>query len=100
MPAAFWTSLAEAELEELLRYIRIDGQRPETAARLATQIRDAVDDHARLKLRGSRHPALPADWQYLKFKRWLIAYSQVSEGIVVQRIIDAVRDLPKQFGQD
>jgi hypothetical protein len=38
MTRAFWLSLAETELEEILRYIRDEGQRPETARRLAVAI--------------------------------------------------------------
>jgi plasmid stabilization system protein ParE len=95
--SSFWSSLAESELEEILRYIREEGQRPETARRLGTEIRDPADQHARHRLPGSKHSALPDEWRYLRFKRWLIAYVSLGEDIVVQRIVDASRDLPEQF---
>jgi plasmid stabilization system protein ParE len=97
MARAYWTKFAESEFEEILRYIREEAQRPETARRLATEIRDAVDDHARRTLPGGRHSALPAGWLYLMHKRWLIAYVMEGEDIIVQRIVDASRDLPNQF---
>ena len=37
---------------------------------------------------------------YLKHKRWLIAYEPSDDGIIIQRIVDAVRDLPTQFDQE
>jgi hypothetical protein len=31
--------------------------------------------------------------------RWLIAYEPIDAGVVVHRVVDAVRDLPEQFKQ-
>jgi plasmid stabilization system protein ParE len=100
MASAFWTSLAESELEEILRYIREEGQRPETSRRLGVEIRDAADEHVRRRLPGSRHHALPEGWLYLKYKRWLITYVSIGDDIVIQRIVDATRDLPEQFASE
>lgn len=47
----------------------------------------------------NRHEALPAGWFYLKHKRWLIAYEPVADHFIVHRVVDAVRDLPEQFGR-
>jgi plasmid stabilization system protein ParE len=99
MRQAFWTSIAEAELREIIRYIRVEGQRPETVRRLAYEIRDAVDDHARRDMPGSRHPAIPDGWLYVKFKRWLIVYVATDKELIVQRIVDAARDLPTLFSE-
>jgi plasmid stabilization system protein ParE len=97
MGEAFWTHIAQSELEEILRYIREEAQRPETAQRLATEIREAVENHAKRFLPGGSHPALPPGWLYLKYKRWLIAYVRLQGDVIVQRIVDASRDLPSQF---
>ncbi len=100
MARVVWTSIAESELQEILRFIRVDGQRPETAERLGHEFQDAVDDHARRELPGCRHQAMPEGWRYLKFKRWLVGYIRVDDDYIVQRIVDASRDLPGQFKRD
>jgi plasmid stabilization system protein ParE len=99
MARASWTSLAEVELEEILYYIRVEAQRPETAARLGGGIHTFVAEHARRDMPGSRHPEFPADWLYVRYKRWLIAYVLEGEDMVVQRVLDSSRDLPPQFEQ-
>lgn len=97
MATVIWTPLAEAELEDILYYIGVECLRPMTAERIGIEIRDAVDNHLRIGCPIRRHPNLPEHWSYLKHKRWLIAFEQVADGIVVRRIVDAVRNLPEQF---
>jgi hypothetical protein len=41
-----------------------------------------------------RHAEAPDDWLYVKFKRWLIFYRVIPDGIEVMRVVDAVLDLP------
>lgn len=100
MSSAVWTPVAVQDLEEILYYIAVDGGRPETARRLGQEIRDVVHSHFQTAMPHQRHPAFPAEWSYLKHKRWLIAYEATSEGCIVHRVVDAVRDLPKQFHRD
>jgi hypothetical protein len=42
---------------------------------------------------------MPPGWRYLKHKRWLIAYEPIGASGIVHRVVDAVRDLPQQFGE-
>jgi plasmid stabilization system protein ParE len=97
MAKARWTPLAEADLDAILLFIANEGGRPETAVRLYFEMRAAVDAHAAAGGPHPCHPALPKDWSYLMFKRWLIAYKPEPDAIVVRRVVDASRDLPEQF---
>ena len=98
-PRILWTPIAEEDLEEILTFIAVDGGRPETARRIGEDLRAAIDRHFRRLMPGQRHAALPDSWRYLQFKRWLIAYESTTEGAVIHRVVDATRDLPKQFRQ-
>jgi len=97
MPHAVWTPLAESELDDLLFYIAHQDGRPETGEKIFYEIRDAVDKHAQSQLSGREHPDAPEKWRYIQCKRWLIFYQPHPSGIEIMRVIDAVRDLPKQL---
>jgi len=92
-----WTPVAEEDLEDILFYIAVEGGRPETARRIGVEIVAAVNRHMQTAMPANRHPALPPGWFYLKYKRWLIAYEPTDAGVVVHRVVDAVRDLPELF---
>ncbi len=94
MARVVWTPVAERELEDILLYIRVADGRPITARRIGEQFRDAVDRQASQSITGSRHADAPDGWLYVRFKRWLIFYHPISDGIEVLRVVDAVRDLP------
>ena len=98
MPRILWTPIAEEDLEEILLFIAVEGGRPETARRIGEEMRAAIDRHFRESMPGQRHAAMPESWRYLKYKRWLVAYEPTTDGAVIHRVVDAVRDLPKQFG--
>ncbi len=94
MAHAVWTPLAQLEVEELLYYIRVVDSRPEIARRIGEELRDAADHLAGQPFAGHKHPAAPAEWYYLRHKRWLVFYRPHPEGIEVMRVVDAARDLP------
>ena len=94
-----WTPLAETDLEEILEYIGVSEGRPETARRIGNEIRLAVEEHLRVGAPHRRHSDLPSPWSYLMHKRWLIAYELRGGELSVRRVVDASRDLPKQFEQ-
>lgn len=98
-PRVVWTPVAEEDLEEILYYIAVEDGRPETARRLGEEILSAVDRHFQSAAPGNRHSAMPPDWRYMKHKRWLIAYEPIGAGGIVHRVVDAMRDLPQQFGE-
>jgi len=97
MSRAVWTPLAESELEDILFYIAYQDRRPETGEKIYYEIRDAIERHAQSRLPGREHPDAPEGWRYIQCKRWLIFYQAHPEGIEIMRVIDAVRDLPKQL---
>ena len=100
MSSAIWTPLAKRELDDILYHIAVEDRRPETGERIYFEIRDAVNDYVRIGYPKRRHPALPDHWSYLMHKRWLIAFEPLADGIIVHRVVDASRDLHKQFGTD
>lgn len=97
MRQTVWTPIAELELDDLLYYIAVIDRRPETADRIYFEIRDLANHQANSRFAGHRHPEAPGNWRYIRHKRWLIFFQEHPEGIEVMRVIDSVRDLPKQF---
>ena len=98
--AVIWTPVAEADLDEILYYVSIVDGRPETGERIYYEIRDHLNEHDAKKLPGQRHAHAPEGWLYLRHQRWLIFYHPHVDGIEVMRVIDAGRDLPRQFRDD
>ncbi len=94
-----WTPQATTEFEQVLYYIRISDGRPLTARRIAEQMLELIEKHAQGLAAGHQHAAAPENWLYFQFKRWLIFYQPCAQGIEIMRIIDSVRDLPQQFGE-
>jgi toxin ParE1/3/4 len=94
MAQVVWTPVAERELEDILFYIRVTDGRPQTARRIAEALCFELEDLVSQPSAGLRHAEAPDDWQYVKFKRWLIFYRVIPDGIEVMRVVDAVRDLP------
>lgn len=97
MARVLWTPVAQSELEDILFYIRVADGRPITARRIGEQLLAEIARYAASPGIGARLPMAPEGWLYLKFKRWLIFYQRMSDGIEIMRVIDAVRDLPGQF---
>ena len=65
--------------------------------RLYFEARDAVKTHYYEGKPGHTHPLLPANWRYMQFKRWLIAYERIDDDMTVHRVVDASRDLAELF---
>jgi len=97
MAGVVWTPVAESDLDDILFYIAFVDRRPATGERIYYEIRDRVAEHAARQLPGQRHPDAPDGWLYLRYKRWLIFYQPHEDGIEIMRVIDAVRDLPRQL---
>ncbi len=97
MPSAVWTPIAQSELDDILFYIAFHDRRPETGERIYHEIRNLVDQHALAQLPGRTHPLVLEEWLYIRHKRWLIFYQPHPVGIEVMRVVDPVRDLPRQF---
>jgi plasmid stabilization system protein ParE len=97
MSRAVWTPVAESDLEDILFYIAYVDRKPATGERIYFEIRDRVIEHADKQLPGHKHSSAPEGWLYLQHKRWLVFYQPHPEGIEVMRVVDAVRDLPRQF---
>ena len=97
MAHVVWTPVAESDLDDILFYISLVDRRPLTGEKIYREIRDRVEEQAAKQLHGQRHPQAPEGWLYFKHKRWLVFYQPHTDGIEVLRVVDAVRDLPRQF---
>ena len=90
-----WTPIAKEDLDDLLYYIAIEDQRPETAIKILDELLEAVDQRFANETPGQKHDAAPANWLYFRFKRWLIFYQQFNAVTEIMRVVDGVRDLPR-----
>ena len=97
MPQAFWTPIAESDLDDILYYIALEDGRPETAINIYYELRGAVDHRAVNEIPGRRLDVAPDAWRYFPFKRWLIFFQPHPDGIEVMRVIDGARDLPNHL---
>lgn len=97
MATALWAPVAVEDLDDILYYIGVVDRNPETAERIYFEIRDRANEQADSSFPGHRHPQSPNSWRYVKHKRWLIFFKSHPDGIEVMRVIDGVRDLPRQF---
>jgi plasmid stabilization system protein ParE len=97
MARVLWTPVAESDLEDILFYIALIDRRPAIGERLFYEIRDRIADYSYKPLAGHEHPHAPPGWRYVKHKRWLIFYQRHAEGIEVMRVVDGVRDIPRQL---
>lgn len=97
MSVVKWTPVALAELEDILFQIAVRDRRPETAEKIYLEVRTCIEHYANENIPEHAHPALPEGWLYWMHKRWMIAYELTPETVVVHRIVDASRDLPKVF---
>ena len=97
MAKAFWAQLAEDELEEIAYYIAVNDRRPETAAKIVTELKDKAQHYADNPATGQRHPDMPDGWLHFIHKRWIVVYQAHNEGILVLRVIDGSRDFNRLF---
>ncbi|MCE9552708.1 MAG: type II toxin-antitoxin system RelE/ParE family toxin [Planctomycetes bacterium] len=89
MARVSWTSVAEEDLDDILFYIALVDRNPATGERIYFEIRDRVNHQAESQLPGHVHPEAPAGWHYFRYKRWLVFYRPLTDGIEVMRIVDA-----------
>ena len=94
MATAKWTSRAELDLEEIAFHVAIDDGRPATADQLVDDIKATADLYATQPQMGTRVPELSEKLRVVPFKRWVIIYEPIDNGIRIRAIVDATRDYP------
>jgi|SRR5215211_7232059 len=92
-----WTPVAESDLDNILFYIALVGRNVAVGERIFHELRSFLTEQAEKRLSGHRHADAPDDWLYCKYKRWLIFYRPLADGVEVMRVVDAVRDLPREL---
>lgn len=92
------TEAAERDFEEIGYRISVEQGYPETARRVLQQISDQCEDLARLKdvaQLGTLTHYLGDDVRLYSFKRWVIVFRYVEDGVTILRIVDGSRDYLK-----
>ena len=97
MANVVWTPAAQSDLAELAHYIANQDRRPATADRIVDEVVAKCDFQAIQPLSGVASPQLGEGYRRLVFKRWVIVYRPISDGIEVLRIFDSARDYPTLF---
>ena len=97
MPQANWSDSAREDLKEIGRYVGRQQHRPSTAAKIMREMGDHCDHLARFPQSGTVRPDLGDDIRVTSYKRWVILFRPVEDGIEVLRAIDGSRDLPTLF---
>jgi toxin ParE1/3/4 len=99
MPRLIRTPAAEADLLEIAYYIAVEQGRPQTAEKVIDDLIAKCGEYAASPRIGEAKPALGADYRIFHFKRWVVIYRSLADGIEVMRIVDGARDYPQFFGQ-
>lgn len=102
MAKTIWSREAREDLRALVLHMsRIDG-RPATAAKTAREIKAKSDEYASHfvagNIMGTHRPELGNDYRTFTYKRWVVVFRPIREGIEVMRLIDGARDFPTLFG--
>jgi toxin ParE1/3/4 len=92
------TPAAEDDLLEIAHYIAVEQSRPQTAERVIDDLIAKCGEYAISPLAGTAAPVLGADYRLFHFKRWVVVYRPITDGIEVMRIFDGARDYPRFFG--
>lgn len=100
MPRLLRTPSAEEDLLEIAHYIAVEQQRPLTAERLIDEMIGKCGEYAATPQGGAAVPHLGDGYRIFHFKRWVVIYLPIDDGIEVLRIVDGARDYPRLFGRN
>ncbi len=98
MPRAVRTLAAEADLLDLAHFLAVQQRRPATAERLIDQLIEKCNLYSANPTLGIAAANLGADYRLFRFKRWVVVYRPIDDGIEVLRIVNGARDYPTLFG--
>lgn len=90
-----FTPLAEADLLSILNYIAQD--RPDTAVRIVSEIREKCEFLARNPLAGQRRPDISPQHRCTTFQRWVIFYRVRKDLVEIHRVLDGAQDVGGKF---
>jgi toxin ParE1/3/4 len=97
MPQANWSDFAREDLKSIGRYIGEEQHRPSTAAKVMREIAGHCDHLARVPHTGTARPDLDDNTRITSWKRWVIVFRPVEDGVDVLRIVDGSRDFTQLF---
>ena len=102
MANALWTREARDDLRAIVLYVGRRDRRPDTAARIAREIKAKADDYASHSasgsLTGTHRRELGENYRVFSHKRWVIIFRPHGKGIEVMRVVDGAQDFPTFFG--
>lgn len=97
MPRVLRTPAAEEDLCDIAYHIAVEDGRPITAEGNIDELIAKCDTFSQSPLLGTAAPELGEDYRIFPFKRWIVIYRPIDDGIEVMRIVDGSRDYPKLF---
>ena len=96
MSRVLFTPSAERDLNHILDWIAED--RPLTAVKVITKIRDKCRLYATQPKIGQRRPEFPGEYRSFPVDRWVVFYRTRDDGIEVHRVLDGSQDLDSLLG--
>ena len=97
MPRVIRTDAAEQDLRDIAYYIAVEDGRPLTADRNIDELIAKCDTYAASPLFGTATPELGESYRVFPFKRWIVIYRPIDDGINAMRIVDGSRDCRTLF---
>jgi toxin ParE1/3/4 len=101
MSHAEWTIPAEQDLDDIYGWIAVRDGRTQTAKNIVRSIRQECDEYARIFVAGSvlgtARADLGEDYRAFTFKRWVILFRPIDDGIEVMRVLDGRRNVCRIF---
>ena len=101
MAKAKWTLPGRKDLKEIGRYVGSKEHRPSIASEILREIKAKCDEYsqafARGSVLGSDASSLGERCRVFSYKRWVIVFEPVDNGIEVLRVLDGSRDYPRLF---
>ncbi len=97
MPRVFRTPAAEADLADIAYHIAVEDGRPLTADRNIDELIAKCEAYAQNPFLGTAVPELGEDYRIFAFKRWIVIYRPIDDGVDVMRIVDGSREYPTLF---
>ncbi|MDP6344197.1 MAG: type II toxin-antitoxin system RelE/ParE family toxin [Alphaproteobacteria bacterium] len=95
MPEVLVTPAAEADLDDIWLYIAKDS--PATADRFVDDISDRFRILAEHPMMGVDCAAIMAGLRYFPVQRYLIFYSRIEGGVLIERVLHGARDITELF---
>ena len=98
MARLLWTLPAKNDLDDIYDYIALTDGRPATAEGVVRGIHEACQRYADGPSQGEARSDFGDNYRVGLYKRWVIIYRPIEDGIEILRLVDGSRDFSRLFG--